>query len=62
MNMECNLLENVQQGKGNYKKVACMKFHDETKLLYIETDASGVGLGAALLQTRSKLTFHSTGQ
>ena len=30
-----------------------MKFYDETKPLYIETDASGVGLAAALLQTRS---------
>ena len=31
----------------------CMKFYDETKQLYIETDASGVALGAALLQTKS---------
>ena len=35
------------------KADACMKFLDVTKLLYIETYMSGVGLGAALLQTRS---------
>ena len=27
-----------------------MKFYDDTKLLYLETDASRVGLGVALLQ------------
>ena len=29
-----------------------MKFYDEVKPLYVETDASGVGLGTILLQTR----------
>ena len=36
------------------KEDACMKFYDKTKLLYIERDASGVGLEAALLQTRGQ--------
>ena len=30
-----------------------MKFYDETQVLYLDTDASGIGLEAALLQTRS---------
>ena len=29
-----------------------MKFYDDNKLLYLETDASGIGLRAALLQLR----------
>ena len=35
-----------------------MKFYDETKSLYIETDGSGVGLVAALLQTRDNMSCH----
>ena len=32
----------------------CMKSYDETKPLYLETDALGIRLGAALLQTRDE--------
>ena len=35
------------------KEDACMKFYDDTKPLSLETDAPGVGLGVAILQTRS---------
>ena len=34
-----------------------MKFYDDTKLLYLETDVSGVGLGAALLQLHSNTAY-----
>ena len=33
-----------------------MKFYNETKSLYLETDASRIGLGTALLQTRYGMT------
>ena len=36
--------------KSIIKADVCMKFYDNSKLLYLETDASGVDLGAALLQ------------
>ena len=35
-----------------------MKFYDKTKPLYLETDASGVGLCSTLLQTRSNTSCH----
>ena len=41
------------KAKSIIKEDACMKFHDEMKPLYIDTDASGVGIGTTLLQTRS---------
>ena len=39
------------KGKLLIKSDMCMKFYNDTKLLYLETDASSIGLGAALLQT-----------
>ena len=35
-----------------------MKFYDETKPLYKDTNVSGVALGATLLQTRSNTSCH----
>ena len=35
-----------------------MKFYDNTKLLYLERDASEVGLAAALLQLCDSMTCH----
>ena len=32
-----------------------MKFYDGTQPMYLQTDASGVGLGAALLQARNDM-------
>ena len=37
------------------KKDTCMKFYDESRPLYLETDASGVGLGDGLLQVRESM-------
>ena len=43
----------VDKAKPIIKEDACMKCYDETQPLYLETDASGARLGAALIQTRS---------
>ena len=38
------------------KANVCMKFYDDTKPLYLNTDPSGIGFGAALLQSRNGTT------
>ena len=39
------------KAKAIIKEDVYMKFYDETKPLYIETDVSGVGLGAAVMKS-----------
>ena len=34
-----------------------MKFYDDTKPLYLKTDASGISLEAALLQLRDNMNY-----
>ena len=41
------------KAKSIIKEDACMKFYEEIHPLYLETDSSEVGLGAAQLQTRN---------
>ena len=36
-------------------KDACLKFYDTSKPLYLDIDASGIGLGASLLQMRKDM-------
>ena len=43
------------KAKSLIKVEMCMKFYDDTKLLYLKTDASGIGLEAALLQLRDNM-------
>ena len=41
--------------KSIIKADVCMKFYNDSKPLYLETDASADGLGAALLQLRDNM-------
>ena len=42
--------------KSLIKDDVCIKFYNETKPLYLETNASGIGLCVTLLQTRDGMT------
>ena len=50
--MECELSSTIYQSKTDHKGDDCMKLYDETKPLFLENDASDVGLETGLLQTR----------
>ena len=41
--------------KSLIKVEMCIKLYDDTKLLYLETDAAGISLGAALLQLKDNM-------
>ena len=49
MEMEWELPKIIQHSKTIIKDGTCMKFYNGTRPLYLETDTSGVGLGAGLL-------------
>ena len=57
MDMECIISTAIWQNKILIKAEMCMKFYDDTKLLYLETDASSIGLGATLLQLRDNTGY-----
>ena len=48
--------QRFEKAKSLIKAEMCMKFYNDTKPLYLKTDASGIGLGAALLQLRENTT------
>ena len=50
VDMEHILSTTFDNAKLIIKADVCMKFYDDCNPLYFETDASGVGLGVALLQ------------
>ena len=54
--MECISPITIYESKITCKVCLCMKFYDDTKPLYLETDISRVGLGAAPLQTQEGTT------
>ena len=51
MDMECIIPNSIGQGEITSKGWCMDEIYDKTQLLYIDTDASGIWLGAALLQT-----------
>ena len=55
LNQSCQKLYN--QSKPNIKRDACMAFYNALKILYLETDSSGVHLGAGLLQVRYRMVL-----
>ena len=48
--------EIYERAKSLVKENMCMKCYNVRKPLYLETDVSGVGLGATLLQVRDTLS------
>ena len=54
MDMEQKLHEFISQSKEEY---ASMKYYDETRPLYLETDESRVGVMAGLLQNIDRRNF-----
>ena len=52
MDMEWHVPQPIWQSKENSQKDAYLKFHDTSRPLHLEIEASDVSLGARLLQIR----------
>ena len=57
MDLKLGYQKLFNKAKALIKEDDCMEFYDETKPLYLETDASRVGLGAGLLQIRDGMNY-----
>ena len=58
MDLEHIIPTTIYKGKSLIKADICVKFYNDTRPLYLETDASRVGLGAALLQLCDNTSCH----
>ena len=58
--LEYNIPDLYERGKVLIMKDACVKFCDEKKLVYIETDTSGLCFGAGLLWTALEMRHWTT--
>ena len=55
--MEQDNQDLYEKAKTIVKRHTQMKFYDVTRSLYLDTDASGIGLGAGLLQVRNGMSY-----
>ena len=55
LGMEWNVTRAYMKKSQEDKKDTCMKFYDAFQCIYLETDASGIRLGAGFLKLRDNI-------